>query len=197
MRPFNGYKPQKQGGTREILPAGGYIAKILNAEEKNYTWGNVLLISFDIAEGEHAGFFNADYQNNTNEDRRWRGTFRLHIPKDDGSEKDGWTKNTFNGAIWAIEESNPGYAWNWDEKTLKDKMVGVLFRNEEWRSSNTGNTGWDTKCCKLESIEDIRNGKFKIPKDKPLANKPVQSEPDFAPVEDNDTKLPWETDGAL
>lgn len=197
MRPFNGYKPQKQGGAREILPAGGYVAKILNAEEKNYAWGNVLLISFDIAEGEHVGFFNADYQNNTNEDRRWRGTFWLHIPKDDGSEKDGWTKNTFNGAIWAIEESNPGYAWNWDEKTLKDKMVGVLFRNEEWRSSNTGNTGWDTKCCKLESIEDIRNGKFKIPKDKPLANKPVQSEPDFAPVEDNDTKLPWETDGAL
>lgn len=197
MRPFNGYKPQKQGGAREILPAGGYVAKILNAEEKRYTWGDVLLISFDITEGEHTGFFNADYQNNTNEDRKWRGTYRLPIPKDDGSEKDGWTKNAFNGAIWAIEESNPGYAWNWDEKNLKDKIVGVLFRNEEWRSNSTGNTGWDTKCCRLESVEDIRNGKFKIPKDKPLANKPAQPASDFVPAADNDTKLPWETDGAL
>lgn len=195
MRPFNGYKPQKQGGAREILPAGGYVAKILNAEEKRYTWGDVLLISFDIAEGEHTGFFNADYQNNTNEDRKWRGTYRLPIPKDDGSEKDGWTKNAFNGAIWAVEESNPGYAWNWDEKTLKDKVVGVLFRNKEWEMN--GNTGWTTECCKLESAQDIRSGKFKTPKDKPLANKSAQPASDFVPAADNDTKLPWETDGAL
>lgn len=195
MRPFNGYKPQKQGGAREILPAGGYVAKILNAEEKRYTWGDVLLISFDITEGEHTGFFNADYQNNTNEDRKWRGTYRLPIPKDDGSEKDGWTKNAFNGAIWAVEESNPGYAWNWDEKTLKDKVVGVLFRNKEWEMN--GNTGWTTECCKLESAQDIRSRKFKTPKDKPLANKSAQPASDFVPAADNDTKLPWETDGAL
>lgn len=195
MRPFNGYKPQKQGGAREILPAGGYVAKILNVEEKRYTWGDVLLISFDIAEGEHTGFFNADYQNNTNEGRKWRGTYRLSIPKDDGSEKDGWTKNAFNGAIWAVEESNPGYVWNWDEKTLKDKMVGVLFRNKEWEMN--GNTGWTTECCKLESVEDIRSGKIKTPKDKPLANKTTQAASDLIPVADDGIKMPWETDGAL
>lgn len=196
MRPFNGYKPQKQGGAREILPAGGYVAKILNAEEKRYTWGDVLLISFDIAEGEHTGFFSKDYQENSNEDKKWRGTYRLPIPKDDGSERDGWTKNTFGGAMWAIEESNSGYAWNWDEKTLKGKTVGVLFRNKEWEMN--GNTGWTTECCKLESADDIRNGKFRMPKDKPLKNKQSNAS-DFVPnVEvDDGEKLPWETEGAL
>lgn len=196
MKAFNGYKAQKQGGTREILPAGGYVAKILNAEEKRYDWGDVLLISFDISEGERAGFFNKDYQENANEDKKWRGTYRLPIPKDDGSERDGWTKNTFGGAMWAIEESNPGYAWSWDEKTLKGKTVGVLFRNKEWEMN--GNTGWTTECCKLESADDIRNGKFRMPKDKPLKNKQSNAS-DFVPnVEvDDGEKLPWETEGAL
>ena len=196
MKAFNGFKPQKQGGAREMLPAGGYGAKILNAEEKQYTWGSVLLISFDILEGEHAGFFNEDYQNNTNEDRKWRGTYRLSIPNDDGSEKDEWTKRTFNGAIWSLEESNPGYSWNWDEKTLNGKVVGVLFRNKEWEMN--GNTGWTTECCKLAFADEIRNGKFKIPKDKPLSNKSTQDAGDFVPAAaDDNTKLPWETDGAL
>lgn len=196
MKAFNGYKAQKQGGAREILPAGGYVAKILNAEEKRYDWGDVLLISFDISEGERTGFFNKDYQENSSEDKKWRGTYRLPIPKDDGSEKDGWTKNTFGGAMWAIEESNPGYAWNWDEKTLKGKTVGVLFRNKEWEMN--GNTGWTTECCKLESADDIRNGKFRTPKDKPLKNKQSNAS-DFVPnVEvDDGEKLPWETEGAL
>ena len=196
MKAFNGYKAQKQGGAREILPAGGYVAKILNAEEKRYDWGDVLLISFDISEGERAGFFNKDYQENANEDKKWRGTYRLPIPKDDGSERDGWTKNTFGGAMWAIEESNPGYAWSWDEKTLKGKTVGVLFRNKEWETN--GNTGWTTECCKLESADDIRNGKFRMPKDKPLKNKQSNAS-DFVPIVevDDGEKLPWDTEGAL
>ena len=196
MRAFKGYEAKKQGGARGILPAGGYVAKILNAEEKRYDWGDVLLISFDISEGERTGFFSKDYQENSNEDKKWRGTYRLHIPKDDGSEKDGWTKNTFGSAMWAIEESNQGYTWNWDEKSLNGKTVGVLFRNKEWEMN--GNTGWTTECCKLESADDIRNGKFRIPKDKPLKNKQSNTS-DFVPnVEaDDGEKLPWETEGAL
>lgn len=197
MRAFKGYEAKKQGSAREILPAGGYVAKILNAEEKRYDWGDVLLISFDISEGEHSGFFNKDYQENTNEDKKWRGTYRLNIPKDDGSERDGWTKNTFGGAMWAVEESNQGYTWNWDEKSLKGKTVGVLFRNKEWEMNE--NTGWTTECCKLESADDIRNGKFRMPKDKPLKNKSTNNSSDFVPniKVDDDEKLPWENEGAL
>lgn len=168
MRPFNGYKAERKSA-REILPAGGYIAKIMDAKEIEYTWGSVLEISFDICEGEYRDFFATDYRSNTSEDKKWRGTYRLTVPKDDGSEKDGWTKNTFNGAMWAIEESNPGYRWAWDEKSLKGKTVGVLYRNREWEMN--GNTGWTTEAAVLDTVDNVRNGKFKLPKDKPLANK--------------------------
>lgn len=188
MKAFNGFEAKKQGGEREKLPAGGYVAKIMNAEEISYSWGSVLLISFDVIEGEYKDFFRRDYQENTNEDRKWRGTYRLTIPRDDGSEKDEWTKRTFGNAIWAIEDSNRGYTWDWNEAGLKNKTVGVLFRNREWEMS--GNTGWTTECCKLTSVDDIRNGKFKMPKDKPLENKPADSFADI--TKDDSMRMPWD-----
>lgn len=173
MKKFAGFEAKKSGGAREILPAGGYVAKILNAEEVSYDWGNILLISFDILEGDYKDFFDADYSGQDIEDKKWRGTYRLREPKDDGSEKDGWTKRTLGNAIWAIEESNPGYHWNWDETTMKGKIVGVLFRNREWEMN--GNTGWTTECCALTSADDIRKGNFRQPKDKPLKATSVSS----------------------
>lgn len=193
MKAFEGYKAQKQGGSREYLPAGGYVAQILDAKEVRYDWGGVLLISFDISEGERKGFFKKDYAENTNEDRKWRGTYRLNIPKDDGSEKDGWSKRTFGGVMWAVEESNPGYHWDWNEAGLKGKTVGVLFRNREWEMN--GNSGWSTECCKMISAQDVRDGKFKIPKDKPLANKPADGFADI--TKDDDIKMPWDENPVL
>ena len=91
MKAFSGFAPEKSS-SREQLPVGGYIAKILNAEEVTYDWGSVLLISFDIAEGDYKDFFKKDYDAQQSEDKKWRGTYRLNIPKDDGSEKDGWNE---------------------------------------------------------------------------------------------------------
>ena len=61
----------KRSVSNEPLPAGGYIAKILNAEVKEYTWGEVLVVSFDIAEGEYKDFFANQYKANSNEDKMW------------------------------------------------------------------------------------------------------------------------------
>ena len=165
MKQYTGYEAKRQAG-KETLPAGGYVAKILDAKEISYSWGSVLAISFDIEEGDFRGFFAKDYKENTNEDKKWRGVYRLAIPVDDGSEKDGWTKNTFNGAMWAIEESNPGYHWDWNEGNLKGKLTGVLYRNREWEMN--GRTGWSTEAGMLESVDNIRAGKYRPMKDRPL-----------------------------
>lgn len=170
MIAYKDYKAEKIATGKETIPAGGYVAKILDAKEVPYSWGNVLLISFDITEGEHKDFFKNDYAVNTKEDKKWRGVYRLNVPKDDGTEQDGWTKNTFGSAMFAIEASNGGYHWSWDEKTLKGKTIGVLFRNFEWEMS--GKNGWSTECGMLLPVDDIRGGKYKPMKDRPLKNKP-------------------------
>ena len=183
MKAFNGYKAEK-AATREQLPVGGYVAKILDAEEVTYTWGSVLVISFDIAEGEHAGFWKKDYQNQTGEDKKWRGTYRLTIPADDGSEKDEWSKRRFGNAMWAVEQSNPGYHWDWQEQTLKGKLVGVIYRNREWEMN--GQTGWTTECGTLIDAESARKGDFKPLKDQPLNKKAAAPAGSFASMDDDD-----------
>lgn len=168
MKPYNGYKAERKS-TRALLPAGGYVAKILEAKEVTYDWGSMLQLSFDIVEGEHKDFFAKDYKSQTGEDKKWRGVFRLSVPKDDGSEKDEWTKRGFNDAMACIEQSNPGYQWNWDEKSLVGKLAGVIYRNREWEMN--GRSGWTTEAGRITDANDIRSGTFKPLEDKPLEKK--------------------------
>ena len=190
MEQFTGYKAEKAATGKETLPTGGYIAKILDAKEIIYSWGKVLNISFDIIEGEHKDFFKNDYAVNTKEDKKWRGVYRLNEPKDDGTEQDGWTKNAFGNAMYAIEASNGGFHWSWDEKTLKGKTIGVLFRNFEWEMS--GKNGWSTECGMLIPADDIRGEKYKPMKDRPLKNKaPSAATGSSLPEVDDSEDLPF------
>lgn len=156
----------------EKLPAGGYVIKIMDAKEESFDWGDVLAIAFDIAEGEYKGFYNDNFKSQQGEDKKWKGVFRLYVPKDDGSEKDAWTQKKFNTNIVAIEESNPGFYFDWDESKLKGKIVGALFNNKEY--SFNGRTGFFTNCHSFISAEAIRSGKFTVPKDALLPNSKAQ-----------------------
>lgn len=185
MKPYNGYAAEAPKTSLSPLPAGGYVAKIIKTEIASNDYGDRLIVYFDITEGEHKGHFNENYAAQTSEDKKWKGAYRLSVPKDDGSEKDEWSKRSFNNFMWAVEDSNPGYHWDWNEAGLKGKTVGVLFRNKEWEMN--GNTGWTTECCATTSADNIRNGKFKMPKDKPLANKSASSVGyESAPIPDDD-----------
>lgn len=170
MKPFEGYKAEKAQAGTDALPAGAYIAQIKAAEVCEYSWGDVLLISFDIAEGEFKGHFAKRWKNDAGSSygQRWKGTFRLNIPSAKSKYPDS-DKRAFGNAMWAIEQSNRGYSWDWKEELLKGKRVGVLFRNREWEMN--GQTGWTTECCTLLSVQDVRDGNFSMPKDKPLKAK--------------------------
>lgn len=190
MKQFSGFKAEKASSGREILPAGGYVCEIKSVKEENFDWGSRLALAIDVVEGDYAGFFKKDFDGNDREDKKWRGIYRISIPKDDGTEQDGWTKRSFGNFIWAIQESNPGYTWNWDEKTLKGKKLGVLYRNKEWEVD--GKTGWTTEAAGSISVEDCRAGKFKMLKDKPLKDRPAQGQTASAPdVVAGEDELPF------
>ena len=82
MEILKGYeKANVMTGGIPQLPKGGYIAKIMDCHEEDsangYRW---LAFSFDIAEGEHKGHFAEQYRANTNENKKWRGTYNAFIP---------------------------------------------------------------------------------------------------------------------
>lgn len=193
MERINGYEEAKAYTDAEKLPAGGYVVKILDVNELVYDWGKVLAISFDITEGEYTDFYKNNYKMQQQEDKKWKGIYRLNVPKGDGSEKDGWTMRTFKTATEAVEDSNAGYHWDWNEKGLKGKTVGALFRNKEYEYE--GSTGFFTECCGFRPVEVIRENKFKMPKDKLLKNKTSTASSVFEidgyePV-DSDDDLPF------
>lgn len=197
MRPFNNYDTTQTISARAQLPVGAYICQIFKAEEKVYTspkgeW-HKLEISFDISEGEHKDFYANDYKAQTGEDKKWKGVMRMNIPTDDGSEADGWAKRSFKTNILAIEDSNSGYHWDWNEAQLKGKTVGIVFRSEEWEYN--GKRGWRTAPFKMVPAADVKSGNIKIPDPKPLNGKSAPQtayKPDLSDfVEVNSNDLPF------
>lgn len=188
MKKFNGYAETTTFTERPRLPIGGYILKIMDARELTYSWGSVLKIDFDIAEGDQKGFYQKDYDSQNQEDKKWKGSFRLNVPKDDGSEQDAWTKSKFKTVLEeAIEASNPGYKWDWDETKLKGKLVGGIFNNKEWEMNNDSGykSGFFTNCKSLVSVEKIRKNDFTVPNDDLIPdNKRIAKKQ--APNEEND-----------
>lgn len=156
---------------RVKLPLGAYVCKVMKAAVEGNQYGEQLLLGFDIAEGDYKDYFRQDFNANQNQNKKWRGILRLWLPKDDGSDKDEITKRIFKGLVTSVEKSNPGYSFNWDEQSMVGKTVGIMFRNEEW--DYEGKTGWAVRPFRAVSADTVRSGDYTLPKDKPLANKPM------------------------
>ena len=192
MKKFNNWENVKAASEFVPLPAGGYIVELKNAKVKEYKNQNGdaferFEIAIDIADGEFKDYYANDYCNQTNEDKKWKGVLRLYMPKEDGSEQDEWTKSRFKSFIEAVEDSNPGFHWDWDESKLRGKKIGCLFRLEEWEYN--GKTGKKAQPFKAVSVEKIKSGNFKIPKEKLLdknASAPTAPTPEFRDIPDED-----------
>ena len=167
-QPSNGNNV-KEFSNRAKLPLGAYVCQVKQCRVQDNDYGSLLAVLFDICEGEYKGFFAEDYAANQQQDKKWKGVLRVWLPKDDGSEKDEFTKSVLKGMTTAFESSNTGYKWDWQEKSLEGKRVGILFRNEEWEYN--GSTGWAVRPFRAISVESVTEGRFTIPKDKPLAKK--------------------------
>lgn len=115
------------GGER--LPVGAYVCDIKNVQYVAGEDGNSdrIDILFDIIEGDFKDFFKKQYDANTSEDKKWKGRKSIYVPKEDGSEKDEWTQNSFAKWVNGFEDSNEGYRWDWDENKWKGLKVGIVF----------------------------------------------------------------------
>lgn len=202
MRKIENWGNIKESTGFQRLPAGGYIVKILNATDfpdKEY-----LKISFDIAEGDHKGFFGEQFKNDTREGKKWpnAGTFIRSYKHS--------AEAMFKGFANALENSNKGYKFDFDESKLKNKLVGVIIADEEYQNQK-GQVRTRTYVSSVRSIDTIKKGEFTVPELKKLdATKATTVKPQeafvnpfgddnpasdpfaSAPVEDNTN--PWGDD---
>lgn len=192
-RPKN-WDDVREFSDRPKLPVGAYVCKVKRAVVQSMDYGDQLCVLFDIVDGEYAGFYQDDFDANQQQDKKWKGVLRQFIPKDDGSEKDEWTKRAFKGMVTAFENSNRGFVWNWNEKELAGKEVGIIFRNEEWEYN--GKTGWTVRPFRATSVDNVADGNYTLPKDKPLKSRSVENYAE-APAAQNGTFETLNDDGEL
>lgn len=185
MKKYENYdKTEAFDGERERLTPGGYICHILQVrvEEpepgtKNYD--TLLKIGFDIAEGEHKDFYRRlhERKKQTNAEAKWPGMYYQTVKQDD--------LKYFKGFITAIENSNSGYKWDWDEQKLKGKLFGGIFGEEEYKG-NDGKVHTSVKLQWVRSVDKVRNGDFTVPEKKLLKSSSASNTQSIETLDDDD-----------
>lgn len=161
MKQFEGFKSEAPAKKFPTLPAGTYVAAIKNVKIDGQEPDQQLVLRLEIIEGEWAGYYTKRYDHdrnnagfNQNYEAKYKGDLRIQIPNPDNGRRahPEWDIRTFNNAIYSIEQSNPGYKWDWNEAGLKGKTVGINVRE----GSYNGNVF--TQIGRLEVADDVRKG---------------------------------------
>lgn len=166
MRKISNWENIQESTSFKRLTSGGYIVKILNVEdhpEKEY-----LKIYFDINEGPEKGYFKKQYDSDTRSERKWpnAGSF-IRSYKDTAA-------SMFKGFVGAVERSNKGYSWDFNEKTLVGKIVGLIIADEQYQNQK-GQIRERNYVAAVRSIDVIKKGEFDVPPLKELDGSKVQA----------------------
>ena len=183
MKRLDSFESTNAYGDYETLEAGGYKCIIKKVECNTSTNGKEFLkISFDITEGKHKDFYKNKYLSDQRPDKKWSGIWVLFT---EGYEA-GSTNSKFKGLITSVEKSNEGYKFDWNEKTLENKKVGIVMREEEFKAMD-GSIKTSAKPFYALSYDKVE--KAKIPNVKVLPETGDSFETDFAA--DDSSDLPF------
>lgn len=150
------------------LPKGGYVCEVKKIEEGKSQAGNdVLRVFLDIAEGEYKGLFMERYHATPESpNKKWKCIDTVLVL----DTTTGGTNQKLKGFLTSVEESNAGFVvdkcWGDDFcKFFKGKLVGCVFGDEYFKGTD-GQLHSFAKPRFYISIDKIKKGEFKIPKDK-------------------------------
>ena len=162
MKAFNGFESKPQTSRPRQLPAGPYVARIKAARIEGDEPDQSLVIKLDVCEGEFENYFFNRYKQDqknyesgkSNFEPKYKGIYRIRVPNDENTkaqypESD---RKRFGDMIYRIEESNPGYHWDWDEKGLAGLIVGINMQEDEYNGNKF------TKIGRLEIASGVRDG---------------------------------------
>lgn len=143
----------REFGEFENLELGGHEVKILKAEEYTspVSCTTSLKVEVDVSGNDkQAGFFQKQYDENPNADKRWpTGATRYLSLK---PESIAYLK----GFITSLEKSNPNFKFNpdgiWDQ--IKNLKIAGVFGLEEYQGSD-GDVHKATKLTQFRSLDKL------------------------------------------
>ena len=147
---WGNYEASADGGFEQI-PAGGYVAKIVDmvdTPQKEY----VELI-FDIAEGDKAGYYSDDFG------KKHPYTHRIFLSYKETAIP------MLKGRMEAIQASNSGFdpfaAWDAGRFDMfTNRLLGINLQEEEYKNKY-GEVNTRMTVCQVIPAQDVRDGKVK------------------------------------
>lgn len=144
------------------ISLGGHKGIIMGVEEytSELSGNTSLKVSVDTAKDDtQPQYFTEQYKNDTRPDKKWSNSAIKYVSlKDDEN-----CVRMLKSFITSVENSNNGFAYNWEKDVdqLKGKKVGLVFGLEEY-TNNDGETKTITKLNQFRSIDKVDG--VKIPK---------------------------------
>ena len=187
MKPADWNTVQANDGTFERVTPGGHICVIKGARPDRTRSGKELFVLFlDLADGTpQDGLIGREYarKREANPNAEWpvSGQYRQLT-----QDANGATNPYFKGLIKSIEDSN-GFTWNFDERELKGKKIGIIFREEEYLARD-GSIKTSVKPAWARSVATIQQG-VDVPEIKRLEPSAAAPSAGFTPA--NEEELPF------
>lgn len=137
----------------EKLPAGGYVLRIVDVEDvpgKEY-----LNVVYDIAEGEHAGFYSDDFGRRNPWAHRFVRSYKESA------------RGMFKAFLCRLEEGNRGFSIErWQRRCDERELVGLLLGAALQYEDYTNDAGEDKERLQVVGVyaaQDVRSGDFRLP----------------------------------
>ena len=132
------------------LPIGAYecIIKEANIHKNEESGKESFRVAVDIAKGDFKDYFKKRFESNTNSNKKWDNNATRYLAFQ------GDNVAYFKGFITCVENSNPGYKWDWDENKLIGKKICGIFQYEEYKKQD-GSKAVKVRLNKFRSLEKI------------------------------------------
>ena len=134
------------------LPIGAYecVIKEANIHKSEQSGKESFRVAVDIASGEYKEYYQNRYDNNTNSEKKWDNNATRYLAYQ------GNNVAYFKGFITCVENSNPGYKWDWDETKLVGKKICGVFQYEEYENQE-GKKGLKVRLNKFRSLDKMKD----------------------------------------
>lgn len=172
MKKPDNWENTKAAGEFQRPTAGGYvcrITKVTDVPDKEY-----LAIEYDICEGEFKGYGKETLER--------AGFTPFHFIKSYKQK----ALSFFKAFTDAVEQTNNGFTFAWDERTLVGKGIGLVLGEEEYQKRD-GGVGVRLVPVAFKTANEIRNGEFTVPERKTIA----PSASTFTDIADDEGELPF------
>ncbi len=154
------------------LTDGGYEGVIKNAEVKHVDSKNggsfdILCLELDIASGDFKDYYQNRYDKNTNPNKKWPLTRDLFLESSSNTEEANQRNaRRLKELITSVEQSNPRFTFNWDEKQLIGKKVGMVFGLEEFNATNLNRVLTAPELRFFRSVNTINEIDYTLPENR-------------------------------